>query len=211
MKLYQSMGPNPRVVNMFLAEKQLDVPRVELDLMGGENRQAAFLKLNPQGQSPALETDDGNIITEITAICEYLEELHAEPVLIGATPLERANTRLWCRRLDLNLIEPMANGFRYAEGLEIFKNRIHCIPHAADDLKATAQEKLTWLDGMMKDKEFIANDTFSLADILLYCFVDFAHRMGQPLNSDNSNIMAWYERVGARASAKESLHAHERG
>src|SRR6185436_19317714 len=100
---------------------------------------------NPAGQLPCLELDDGSYLSEITAICEYLDEKRPQPPLIGTTPEERAATRMWTRRIDLNIVEPMANGFRFAEGLPLFKDRIRCIPQAADDLKAIAREKLAWL------------------------------------------------------------------
>lgn len=209
MKFYQSLGPNPRVVRMFLLEKQFDIPTEEVDIMSGENRKSDYLNINPTGQSPALETDEGQVITEITAICEYLEEIKSDPVLIGSTPLERANTRMWCRRIDLNIVEPMANGFRFAEGLAFFKERLHCIPQAADDLKATARKNLAWLNDMMADKEYIANDKFSLADILLYCFLDFANRVGQPLSDENTHLAAWFQRINSRPSAKDSIHPSE--
>ncbi|MEP6967856.1 MAG: glutathione S-transferase family protein, partial [Pseudomonadota bacterium] len=180
MKFYNSVGPNPRVVKMFMAEKGLDVACVEVDLMGGENRQAGYSARNPSGTTPALELDDGFILAEITAICEYLEELHPSPPLIGTTPEERAETRMWARRIDLNIVEPMANGFRFSEGLGLFKSRIRCIPHAADDLKAVAQEKLTWLDGLIAGRTWIAGERFTLADILLFCFLDFGGQVGQP-------------------------------
>ena len=204
MKFYNSVGPNPRVVKMFMAEKGLDVACVEVDLMGGENRQAGYSARNPSGTTPALELDDGFILAEITAICEYLEELHPSPPLIGTTPKERAETRMWARRIDLNIVEPMANGFRFSEGLRLFKSRIRCIPHAADDLKAIAQEKLTWLDGLIAGRTWIAGERFTLADILLFCFLDFGGQVGQPLNPDNHNIAAWFERAKARPSAAAS-------
>ncbi len=109
-------------------------------------------------QSPALELDDGSIIAETAVICEYLEELHPTPVLIGRTPEERAHSRTWQRRVELNITENIYNGFRYAEGYELFKDRLHCIPAAAADLKATAQERLAWLDGLMGNKPFICGD-----------------------------------------------------
>lgn len=201
MKLYNSVGPNPRVVRMFLHEKGMEVPREEVDIRGGENRQEAYLARNPSGQCPALELDDGTILAEITAICEYIEDTHPEPALIGTSPLEKAKTRMWTRRVDLNIVEPLANGFRFAEGLKMFQDRIHCIPQAADDLKASAQKKLTWLDRQMEGRQYIAGDRFSLADILLFCFVDFGTQVKQPLNPENKNVMAWYERVKARPSA----------
>src|SRR5215468_3127358 len=107
MKLYTSVGPNPRVVKMFLAEKGLDLPRITVDLMGGENRRAPYNeKVNPAGQTPALQLDDGSCLTEILPICEYIEEKHPSPPLIGTTPEERAKTRMWTRRVDLKVCEP---------------------------------------------------------------------------------------------------------
>lgn len=202
MKLYSSIGPNPAVVNMFLAEKGVTLDTVKVDLMAGENRQAPYMEKNPAGQLPCLELDNGGHISEILPICEYLDEKFPNPPLIGTTPEERAETRMWVRRIDLNICEPMANGFRFAEGLPLFQNRLRTIPHAADDLKALTQEKLAWLDGLMSGKTWVAGERFTLADILLFCFVQFGGTVGQPLNPDNKNIVAWMERVKARTPAK---------
>ena len=201
MKFYNSVGPNPHVVKMFMAEKGLTLPREEINLMAGENRQPPYVAKNPTGQTPALELDDGVVLAEITAICEYLDELNPTPPLIGSTPEERAVTRMWARRIDLNIVEPMANGFRYSQGLQLFENRMRCIPQAADDLKAIAKEKLAWLDGQMAGKAWICGDRFTLADILLFCFIEFGVQVGQPLDPANTNIAAWRERVKARPSA----------
>ena len=201
MKLYDSIGPNPHVVRMFLAEKGLDIPKQTIDIRGGENRRAPYnTDVSPAGQCPALQLDDGSVITEITAICEYVEDMHPEPALIGATPQEKAETRMWVRRIDLNIYEPSLNGFRFAEGLEMFKDRVHCIPQAADDLKAAAREKIAWLDGLMAGKTYIAGDRLTLADILLYCYSVFADRVGQPLDPDLKNIAGWLERMKERPS-----------
>ena len=202
MKFHNSIGPNPRMVRMFMAEKGFDVPRVEVDLLGGENRREPYLKINPSGQCPALELDDGSVLAEITAICEYIDEVKKDtPSLIGDTPEERAKTRMWVRRIDLNIVEPGANGFRFAEGLKLFQNRIHCIPQAADDLKATARKKLAWLDEQMGSKPFVAGDKLTLADISLFAFVDFFGTVGQPLSPDCKNLTAWFGRMKARPSA----------
>src|SRR5215469_9402881 len=202
MKLYNSVGPNPRMVRMFMAEKGIDIPKVEVDLRGGENRREPYLKVNPSGQCPALELDNGTILAEITAICEYLDEIKKDtPSLIGTTPEERANTRMWTRRIDLNIVEPGANGFRFAEGLKLFQNRIRCIPEAAEGLKATARDKLKWLDGLMGSKPFIAGNKLSMADIFLFAFLDFMKGVGQPLDPVNKNLTAWFERMKARPSA----------
>jgi glutathione S-transferase len=200
MKLYTGIGPNPRVVTLFIAETGAKVDLDEVDLIAGANREATHLGRNPAGQLPTLETDDGAYVAEITAICEYLDEKTDGPSLIGSTPEERAETRMWVRRIDLNILEPMANGFRYAEGLPLFQNRMRCIPQAADDLKALAQEKLLWLDGLMDGKEFICGDRFSLADLLLFAFLEFGATVGQPLDAKCERLQAWYARIAARPS-----------
>jgi glutathione S-transferase len=204
MKFYNSIGPNPRVVKMFMAEKGIDIPRIEVDLMKGENRQAAHLARNPNGQTPALELDDGVVLAEILPICEYLEEIHPSPPLIGSNAEERALTRMWARRIDLAIVEPMTNGFRFAEGLALFENRVRCIPQAADDLKTIAREKLVWLDGLIEGRKYIVGDRFTLADIHLFAFLDFGGQVGQPLDPDNKNLAAWQARVAERPSVAAS-------
>lgn len=202
MKFYNSIGPNPKMVRMFMAEKGIELPQVWVDLLKGENRQEAHLGRNPAGQCPALELDDGRVIAEITAICEYLEDKHPNPPLIGATPEEKAETRMWTRRVDLNICEPMANGFRFGEGLKMFKDRIHCIPQASDDLKKSAQLWLGKLDKLMEGKAFICGDRFTMADVLLFNWVDFFQGVGQPIDPAHKNIVAWHARVKERPSAK---------
>ena len=202
MKFYNSVGPNPRMVRMVMAEKGFDVPKVEVDLRGGENRREPYLKVNPSGQCPALELDDGTVLAEITAICEYVDEIKKDtPSLIGNTPEERAKTRMWVRRIDLNIAEPGANGFRFSQGLKMFQDRVHCIPQAADDLKVAAAKKLVWLDGLLGSKPFIAGDKLTLADIFLFAFLDFFANVGQPLSPDCKNLTAWFGRMKARPSA----------
>ncbi len=141
------------------------------------------------------------MLSEITAICEYLDEIAPGPSLIGASPKERAETRMWTRRLDLNIVEPIANGFRYSEGLKMFSGRIHCIPQAAEDLKKIAQLWLRRLDAMIAGRRFILGERLTLADIFLFCFLDFATMVGQTLNRENRNIAAWFERMKARPSS----------
>lgn len=201
MLLYDSIGPNPRVVRIFMAERGIELPKATIDLRGGENRQAPYLAKNPAGQMPCLELDDGGVIAEITAICEYLDEITPGPSLIGATPRERAETRMWTRRIDLNILEPMGNGFRFSEGLKMFQGRIHCIPQAADDLKATAQKGLAWLDGQIAGRTYICGDSLSLADIMLFAFLDFGAQVGQPIDPALKAITAHHAMMAARPSA----------
>ena len=206
MKLYDSFGPNPRLVRMFMAEKGIDLSRVQLDIMAGENRGDSYRQRNPFGQLPALELDDGRVISETVVICEYLEEKHPSPPLVGTTAEERAETRMWTRRAVLNVVEPMSNGFRWKEALSMFKDRMRTIPHAADDLKAVAQDGLKLFDQALAGKQWIAGSRFTLADITLYSMLDFFALVGQPLDPALVNVGAWFRRVGARPSAEASVH-----
>ena len=203
MKLYNSIGPNPKLVRMFAAEKGISFPEVvEVDLMGGENRREPYLSRNPVGQLPALELDDGRVVSETIAICEYLEERQPEPARIGATPEDRAVTRMWVRRVEWKIVQPLTDGFRFAEGLPIFKDRIRVIPEAAEGLKAVAQDGLAWLDEQIAGRDWIVPDRFSLADVALYAFLEFGAGVGQPLPDSLANLAAWFERVKARPSAQ---------
>lgn len=202
MLFYDSVGPNPRMVRMFAAERGIELPSTRIDLRAGENRQPPYLTKNPAGQMPALELDDGFVLAEITAICEYLDETAASgPSLIGADARQRAETRMWTRRIDLYIVEPLTAGFRYAEGLKMFQSRMHCIPQAADDFKAIAQEKLAWLDGQIAGREFVCGDRLTMADILLFAFLDFGNGVGQPLNPALTQVAAHFARIKARPSA----------
>ncbi len=206
MKLLNSFGPNPRAVRMAMIEKGIDLPTEDLDLLGGDNRSAAYMKKNPGGQMPSLELDDGTVIAETTAICEYLDEMYPENPLIGATALERANTRQWIRRVELGITENMYNGFRYSDGLDLFRERLYCIPEAADGLKEKARRARQWMDKLITGRDFIAGDKLTFADIVLYCCMDFAKDVGQALDGDTPALSAWFQRMDSRPSATASLH-----
>ena len=200
MKLYNSVGPNPHVVRMFMAERGIKVPTEDIDIIKGANRQPDYLEKNPHGQSPALFLDDGSLITEITAICEYLDETQPGDSLIGSTPEERAQTRRWTRWVDLKIVEPMTTAFRGAEGLPMFKDRMRCLPEASEGLKAFTQDNIAFLDEQMAGRDYVAGDSFTLADVLLFCFLAFGEQIGQPLNRDFKNVAAWFDKVSKRES-----------
>lgn len=206
MKLLNSFGPNPRAVRMAMIEKGLEMEMIEHDLMGGENRGAEYAKKNPGAQMPALELDDGTVIGETTAICEYLDEKHPSPALIGSNAEERANTRQWIRRVELGITEHMYNGFRYSDGIEIFRDRMVCIPEAADGLKTKATDGRKWLNDQIAGRDFIAGDKLTFADIVMYCCMDFVKDVGQPVDADLPNFQAWFQRMDSRPSASASLH-----
>ncbi len=206
MKLYNSLGPNPRLVRMFADEKGMQLESYELDIMGGENRRAPYTDKNPGGQMPALELDDGSVLAETVAICEYLEEKQPRPALIGSTPEQRAETRMWTRRVEQRITNPLADGFRFGEGLQMFKSRMRTMPQAADDLKALAREGESWLDGLLGSKTFICGNRFTLADIVLYNLLDFGKGVGQPFDAGLEHLSAWFDRVAKRPSAESSIH-----
>jgi glutathione S-transferase len=206
MKFYNSLGPNPRLVRMFMLEKGIELPTEEIDIMAGDNRKPPYTDKNPVGEMPSLELDDGSVIAETTVICEYLEEQNPEPALIGATASERANTRMWTRRVELHITAPMTDAFRSGAGQAMFKDRRHLIPEAVDDWQAIAQEGIGRLDARLADNEFIGGDKLGLADIVAYCLIDFGAGVGQPLDPANANVAAWFGRIGSRDSAEKSIH-----
>lgn len=206
MKLYDGIGPNPRTVRFFLHEKGLTIPSVQVDILAGENRRAPHTTRNPMGQLPTLELDAERCIAEVTAICEYLEDTHPAPALVGTSPEEKAETRMWTRRIDLNVCEPLANAFRFGEGLAIFQDRIRCIPEASAGLKQIAQDNLAKVDAHLAGRRYLCGERFTMADVLLYAFLDFAGGVGQPLDPAKRNLHGWFDRVGARPSAEASLN-----
>lgn len=204
MLIYDAKSPAPRCLRMFLLEKQLELPAVTIDVFAGENRQPAFLAINPAGQTPALRFDDGSTLGEAVAIAEYLEELHPSPALIGSTPQMRAVTRQWWRRVELNITESIHHAYHYAEGLPRFESRIPVLPEAAAGLKVIAQDRLRWLDGMFGPGPYLCGERFSAADIWLYVWLEFGEAVNQPFDHSLPRIGPWFETVAARPSAARS-------
>ncbi len=210
MKLYQSIGPNPRVVLMYLAETGLNIERQLVDIMAGENRQGDFLSkahwVTPRCSNWLTVSGSPRVV----AICEYLDETLAGGALLGATPEERAQTRMLVRIIDQQAVVPMTLGFRGAEGLPMFQPRMLCLPDAAGDLKRQAADGLTAIDRIVGAGPWALGDRFSLADILLFSFVEFGAMVGQPLDPALTNLVAWRDRVAARPSAADSAN-HKQG
>jgi glutathione S-transferase len=206
MELYDSFGPNPRANRIFLAEKGIKIPIKQIDLLKAENRRPPYTDRNPGGQLPALELDNGKCIGETVAIREYLEEQHPTPALIGSNAEERAEARQWQRRIEQNITENVYNGFRFCEGYDLFKDRVPCEPESGPGLKRIAQARLKWLDSLIAGRDYIVPNRFTISDIILYCALDFAAGVGQPLDSRDANVAAWFKRIGERPSAAASLH-----
>ncbi len=208
MKLYVcSTAPSPRRVRIFLAEKGMKLPRVEVDLRHDEHLGAVFQSKNPWCTVPLLELDDGTCISETSAICGYLEALHPEPALLGRDPRERALIAMWDRRAELDGFYAVAEVLRNkSEGL---KGRALTGPHAVaqiPELVERGQERVLHffqaLDVQLARNEFLAGDQFSMADITALVTVDFAGWVKLSLPDELENARRWHQAVSERPSAK---------
>ena len=205
MKFYDSFGMNPRIVRFFMLEKGIQLDHENVDIFSMENRREPYLSRNPSGQTPLLELDSGTYLAETGAICEFLEEQHPRPPLIGSSAEERAITRMWWRRVEINICLPMLYGFYFGEGLEIFRERTHCIPEAAEGMKERGRKGMRWLDGLIEDGKWLAGERFTVADICLYCYIDALRGINQPMPEGCSGLEAWFTRVGLRPAADNSV------
>lgn len=202
MKLYDAAtAPNPRRVRIFIAEKGLDVPCEQVDIMKAVNRGEEFRKnVNPMGTLPVLELDDGTCIAETGAICRYFEEVQPDPPLLGVDAKDKAVVEMWNRRMELELFQPATLAFQQQH--EFFKGRVPQVPEYAAVSKAKAEKTLAWLDGVLADREHIAGARFTVADIVALCAVDFGRVSKIKLQPDQKNLARWHEQVSARPSAK---------
>jgi len=200
VRLYdQPRAPNPRRVNIFLAEKGIDIPRVDVNLMGGAHKQDDFLAKVGVPQVPALELDDGTVLVESVAICRYLEALHPEPNMMGRDPMEVAVIEMWQRQVEFRLFGPVTICFRHtnphmavledqcADWGEINRGRLH--------------GRLGELDRRLVGREWIAADRLTIADITALVAVSFLRVIKYPLSEEYTNLEAWLKRMQARPSA----------
>ena len=200
MKLYDTKtAPNPRRVRIFLAEKGVEVPTVQVDIAGRENRSSPYIDKNPFGGVPMLELDDGTIIAESVAICRYFEETHADPPLMGVDTEDKALVEMWNRRMEHNLALPAMNSFRHTH--KFFAGRIPQIPEFGANSKKEALSRIAWLDGELAEREFIAGDRFTIADITALVGIDFGRVTQIGISDDQTNLKRWHEAVSSRPSA----------
>ena len=202
MKLYSNQHAlNARRVRMALAEKGLgdSIEIVEVDIAAGENRRPEFLAISPFGQVPVLELDDGSHITDSMAICRYLEALHPEPSLFGTEPREIAAIEQWDRRVELEVSLPAQYAFRHLH--EFWRGKSEQIPAWGEHVKARAIERLDWLDEVLADRQWIAGERFSIADITAVCAIDF-WRISKVRIGEREHLGRWHQQVSARPSAK---------
>lgn len=201
MKLFDGgRAPNPRRVRVFLAEKGIEVPLVPVDMGALEHKSEKVTSRNPLQRLPVLELDDGTIITESVAICRYFEELHPEPPLFGTGALGKALVEMWQRRMELTFMFAVQQAFRHIhpamKGWEVPQ-----IPEWGEANKPKALAFLKLLDGELAGREFIAGDTYSIADITGLIAIDFMKPARIQLPEDLTNVRRWYEAVSSRPSA----------
>jgi glutathione S-transferase len=201
MKIHESRNaPNPRRVRIFLAEKGIQVPFEEVDIVKKVNRDEEFRRKNALGTVPVLELDDGTFISESVAICRYFEEIHPEPPLFGADAKQRALIEMWNRRMEFNLLQPIADTFRQQH--DFFKGRIRQLPAYAEVQRLNAEDGLAWLDQELSARRFIAGDEFSIADITAVVAIDFGRVSKIAIKPDQTNLARWHAEISARPSAK---------
>ena len=201
MKIYDSKtAPNPRRVRIFVAEKGIQIPYEEVDLVKAVNRGEELRKKNPSGTVPVLELDDGTCISETVAICRYLEELHPNPPLMGVDAKDRALVEMWQRRMELELLLPIADAFRQRH--DFFKGKIRQLPEYAEVQKKNAEDRLARLNNELANRKFIADDRYTIADITALCAIDFGRVSKIAIQPDQANLARWHAEVSARASAK---------
>ena len=203
MKLYTFAGaPNPRRVHIYLAEKGIEVPFEQVDIMKRENRTPEFMsRVNAMGGLPVLELDDGSHIAESVAICRFFEAQHPDPALFGVTPQEQGIVEMWIRRIELNLMMPV--GMVWVHGSPITKAVVkQQIPEMAEQNRSVVRSYFGFLDLHLESHQFLAGDDFSVADILALCTLDFAAQLnGLPHSSEQKHLSRWYDAVSQRPSA----------
>lgn len=199
----QPRAPNPMRVNLFLAEKGIEIERVPVDLMAGAHKAPGYVARVGVAQVPALELSDGTVLTETQAICRYLEALHPEPNLMGRDPLEAAVIEMWQRRMEFGLFAAVGHAFR------------HTNPHMAaleDQCPDWGEVNRGRIDGHLRaldarlaaggGRDWIAADRFTVADITGYVAANFRRILKHPMPEGLDALAGWMERVRARPSAQ---------
>ena len=201
MKLYDGgRAPNPRRVRVFLAEKGIKIPTEQVDLGAMAHRSTAYTAVNPLQRVPALELDDGTIITESIAICRYFELLHPQPVLFGRDPKDIAIVEMWQRRVELHLLFPISQVLRSLHPA-MAQMEVPQVPAWGEANKPRVMEFLKLLDEELGKHRYIAGDNYTVADITGLIAVDFMKPAKLAVPDTLANVKRWYAEVSARPSA----------
>ena len=206
MKLYESRrAPNPRRVRWVMAEKGvIDVERVEIELLAGEHRTPAYRAKFGVPHVPALELDDGTCLTESIAICRYLEALHPEPNLFGRDAREQAVVEMWTRRCEFYLSNPIMLNVRHSHPALAPLEAVQ-IPQVADYNRLSAERFMKTLDRHLAEREFIALDRFTIADIVAVVGLDFARMVRYRPPAEFENLHRWFDACRDRPAAKAGV------
>ena len=208
MKFYDcNTAPSPRRVRIFMAEKGIELPTVQVDLAGGEQLGAAFRKINPDCTVPVLELDDGTHLTEVFAICHYLEEKFPEPALLGSSATERALVAMWNTKIESNGLAALAETFRNrAKGMQgralTGPDDYEQIPELVDRGRRRFELFMGKLDRQLQGKDYIVGDTFTMADISAFVACDFAAWSRISIDDSMADLRRWYQLVSARPGAQ---------
>jgi len=201
MKLYEDQrAPNPRRVRIFLAEKGIEVPRQQVDIMSEEHKDPAIANLNPFTRLPILELDDGRVICESLAICRYFEAVQPEPRLFGTDAFDQAMVEMWQRRVELMLFMPVSYAFRHSHP-RMARLEVPQVKEWAEANLARIPGMLDYFDGELGQRPYIAGDRFSVADITALCAVDFMKLVRLSLGEGHANLRRWHAEASARPSA----------
>lgn len=203
MKVYEFNGfPNPARVRIALAEKNLtdQVEFVSVNVPEGEHRTAAYLEKNPSGTVPALELEDGTVISECTAITEYIDGAAGSRALTGETPKDRAVIHMMQRRAEADLLDAVATYFHQATpGLGPDIEGDQCAEWG-ERQRERALQGMHYFDGVLADQPYVAGDTFTMADITVFAGLIFADFAQINVPDECTNLKAWRERVASRPS-----------
>ena len=200
MKLYDGgRAPNPRRVRIFLAEKGIEVERVVVDMGAMGHHAPEIAALNPLKRLPVLELDDGTAISETMAICRYFEEEQPDPPLFGTGAVGRAIVEMWQRRMEMHLLLLVANVFRHSHPAMAEWEKPQ-LPAFAEANRPKVEDTLRWLDGELANREWIAGDAFSVADITAAVAVDFMKPARLSVPEDCANVSRWHAATRARPS-----------
>jgi glutathione S-transferase len=207
MKLYDyTLAPNPKRVRIFLAEKGITMPTVQVDLRGGEQFTPEFRAINPECTVPVLEFDDGRRIAEVVAICLYFELAHPEPALMGSRAEDKAIVADWHHRVERQGFWAVGDAFRNsAPGL---KGRAlpgpddyEQIPALAHRGRARVARFFEMMDRELAGREYVAGDRYTIADIMALVTVNFAARIDLKVPEGCVHLRRWHQAVSARPSA----------
>lgn len=207
MKFYDcKTAPSPRRVRIFAAEKGLQLETIEVDLGKGEQFATEFRDINPDCTVPVLELDDGTRLTEVLAICQYLEELQPEPALIGKTAEQRAMVMMWTLKVEQHGLMACRDAFRnFAKGLKghalTGPVKYDQIPELAERGRKGVLVFLQRLEQRLAESEFVAGDYYSIADITVMVLVDFAAWIKIGIPGDAQHLQRWYDAASSRSAS----------